>query len=111
MNIEKLTRKYFTLLNSKNLTELEEIYYPSITLKDWEGEYNTKDDVLRLNEHLFTLNLDFQILDIEVIQNTSYVLFNLINGNQKLKVLDVIQWVPIYPNEGKIHSIRAFKVV
>jgi hypothetical protein len=103
------TKKYITLLNSKDLVGLDEMYYPYCTLKDWTWECPNKESVLELNRKMFEGPLlDFGILDIDIVGNIVYCILWIGNGEERMKVLDCIHWIDVYPDTPKITHIRAF---
>jgi hypothetical protein len=109
--LTEYTQKYISLLNAKDIDGLSDMYYSYSTLKDWSLECGNKESILELNKKMFSEGtLDFQILDIDIIGNVTYCIMWIWDGNTKIKVLDCIHWIDIYPDTPKIVHIRAFKL-
>jgi hypothetical protein len=105
------TKKYITLLNSKDLTGLDEMYYSYCTLKDWNVECPSKEAVLELNRKMFEgSTLDVSILDMDIVGNIVYCILWIGSGEERIKVLDCIHWIDVYPDGPRITDIRAFKL-
>ena len=84
------TAKYFELFNEKNIQGLGSIYHQNVRLKDWEGEWIGRENVLNANSQLFGLTFDLRVLHTDIIGNKSYNKITINIGETLLDVMDVI---------------------
>ena len=101
------SKKYFESFSNKNLDELKEMYDDNIILKDWNGVWEGKKEVLIMNNNLFQdiKSLKVNIKQIHQILNRTYCHIDIEIDNTKLDVIDVIDWTENF----KISKIEAFK--
>ena len=99
-------KKYLELFSNKNLDKLEEMYDDNIILKDWNGVWKGKKEVLNMNNNLFqdAKSLQVNIKQIHQTENRTYCHIDIKVNDDKLDVLDVIDWNENY----KISKIEAF---
>jgi len=104
-DLKEKTKRYFELFASKNVKGLEnEIYADNIFLRDWNGEWRGKQAVLEMNENLFVNEFQIDNIQINQVDTTTIVQFDLHIADTILKVVDIIDW-----NEnGKIERILAY---
>jgi hypothetical protein len=98
------TAKYFELFNNKDVKGLGSIYHQNVRLKDWEGEWNGRENVLNTNSELFKLNFDLRVQHTDIIGNKSYNKITIQIGETILNVMDVITF-----DNFNIIDITAYK--
>jgi hypothetical protein len=98
------TAKYFELFNHKDIKGLGSIYHQNVRLKDWEGEWNGRENVLNTNSELFKLNFDLRVQHTDIIGNKSYNKITIQIGETILNVMDVITF-----DNFNIIDITAYK--
>lgn len=103
-NIIKLTEQYFKCFIEKDIKGLRELYDENVTLKDWDVQSVGIENMIRSNTSLFLLNYNLVINKISVSENVSFNSITIDFGNEKIEVLDVIEF-----NNDKIVSVRAYK--
>ena len=84
------TSKYFDLFNQKNIKGLGSLYSQDVRLKDWEGEWIGRENVLNANSQLFELHFDLRFIHTDIIGNKSYNKITIQIGETLLDVMDVI---------------------
>lgn len=84
------TSKYFELFNQKNIQEIGSLYHQNVRLKDWEGEWVGRENVLNTNSALFELDFDLRVIHTDIICNKSYNKLTIKIGEDLLDVMDVI---------------------
>jgi len=105
--LEQLSRDYVTLFGLENVEQLKTLYADTISLIDWTGQWDGKENVLAANRSFFDTNT-FTITLLET--NTSgQKTFNRIridiDGGETLDVMDVIT----FDSDNKIFEIKAYK--
>lgn len=84
------TSKYFDLFNQKDIKGLGSLYSEDVRLKDWEGEWIGRENVLNANSQLFGLKFDLRVIHTDIINNKSYNKITIQIGETILDVMDVI---------------------
>lgn len=84
------TSKYFDLFNQKDIKGLGSLYSENVRLKDWEGEWIGRENVLNTNSQLFGLHFDLRVIHTDIIGNKSYNKITIQIGETILDVMDVI---------------------
>ena len=84
------TSKYFDLFNQKDIKGLGSLYSENVRLKDWEGEWVGRENVLNTNSQLFGLHFDLRVIHTDIINNKSYNKITIQIGETILDVMDVI---------------------
>ena len=84
------TSRYFDLFNQKDIKGLGSLYHQDVRLKDWEGEWNGRENVLNTNSELFKLNFDLRVQHTDIIGNKSYNKITIQIGDDLIHVMDVI---------------------
>jgi len=107
INLKDLAIQYFLTFSSKNLTNLMTLFTDNPTLRDWNGLAEGRTDVESANKNIFD-NVDtITVTPLSLHEDGNTVAAEievLINGTEKLLVVDVITF------EGdRIASIRAYK--
>lgn len=102
--------KYFEVFSDKNIDKLSEMFSDDVELKDWNIFASGKKNVVDANRDIFDSVNSIHVTPIQFYSNseTSYAvqIFILVNGKEKLDVIDVIE----FNNAGLIESINAFKL-
>lgn len=108
---ESTVMSYFKYFQEGNMEELSKLYHDDIHLVDWNGEWNGKEDVLKMNKELFESDLwRYRVIVTDVEQpefmdSRLYCKIAITIGNDVLKILDVID----LSTNGKIIKIEAYK--
>jgi len=106
-SLEQLSRDYVSFFGMENVEQLKNLYADTVSLIDWTGQWDGKDNVLSANRTFFDSNT-FTITLLET--NTSGTkTFNRIridiDGGDTLDVMDVIT----FDSDNKIFEIKAYK--
>jgi hypothetical protein len=109
MDLQTLTRGYFSAFENKNLEALKETYSDDVVLKDWDIECHGIDEMLSANGSLFNNVDNIHVAVIRccvdnVLQTTTAEICITLDGEEIL-VADIIT----FNQDGKIKSIRAYK--
>jgi len=106
MDFKKLAHKYFEFFSLGDLESLLKIYDKNISLTDWNGQWVGSKKVLNINKLLFEdYSPKVEVKEIKEVGNRVYCLIEIKVGEEKLKIMDVID----FNNHGKIIKIEAFK--
>ena len=103
MSTKEIAKKYFEFFNNTDVIGLNEIYDDKIELIDWNGKWNGKSNVLKMNQSLFDNSILIKLIEISEIGNRAYCKIAIEIGDEKLKVMDVID-----TNDEKIIKIEAY---
>ena len=103
MSTKEIAKKYFEFFNNADVIGLNEIYDDKIELIDWNGKWNGKSNVLKMNQSLFDNSILIKLIEISEIGNRAYCKIAVEIGDEKLKVMDVID-----TNDEKIVKIEAY---
>ena len=103
MSTKEIAKKYFEFFNNADVIGLNEIYDDKIELIDWNGKWNGKSNVLKMNQSLFDNSILIKLIEISEIGNRAYCKIAIEIGDEKLKVMDVID-----TNDEKIIKIEAY---
>ena len=100
--------EYFQRFSNKDLSGLKKDFSEDIYLRDWEIEQKGIDGVINVIKIIFNNNESIEIKPINFIAEGNQVSAEieiLINGIDKLRVVDVIR----FNDQSKIVSITAYK--
>lgn len=105
--LEQLSNYYITFFGLENVEQLKSLYADTVSLIDWTGQWDGKENVLAENRRFFDSN-QFIITLLET--NTSgRKTFNRIRlqieGGDTLDIMDVIT----FDSDDKIFEIKAYK--
>tara|TARA_B100001939_G_scaffold291187_1_gene262907 strand:+ start:189 stop:506 length:318 start_codon:yes stop_codon:yes gene_type:complete len=103
MTTKEIAKKYFEFFNNADIKGLNEIYDDKIELIDWNGRWKGKSDVLKMNQSLFDNSILIKLIEVSEIGNRVYCKIDIEIGDEKLKVMDVID-----TNDEKIIKIEAY---
>lgn len=99
---------YLKAWSEKDLESLSDMIADNITLTDWEGSIQGRNQVIAFNQLVFK-NIGHTRVDIERIaigQDTVIVeIVITINNSQIIHVVDVLE----FDDDNKIKRIRAYK--
>ena len=101
-------KHYFKVFSEKNLKELSKLFATDIVLRDWDNFSTGKTNVLLTNKKIFDNIKTIKVIPQSIYENKNVVIAELeilINGNEKILVVDIIS----FDDFGKICSIKAFK--
>lgn len=112
MKIKEKALLYFKLFEEGNDIGLSEIYDEKIQLIDWNGKWESKSEVLKMNQELFEgSKISVKVEDIQIgisnagfPSNRVYCKIHIQVNDVNLKVMDVID----FTEEGKIYKIEAY---
>ena len=112
MKIKEKALLYFKLFEEGNDIGLSEIYDEKIQLIDWNGKWESKSEVLKMNQELFEdSKISVNVEDIQIGMsharfplNRVYCKIHIQVNDVNLKVMDVID----FTEEGKIYKIEAY---
>ena len=107
-NIKDAALSYFKTFSEKNINGLSEMFDDNVTLRDWNKNYQGIKSVLEENLNIFQNVKTINAIPLNIISENNFVVAELkiiINGNEELKVVDMIE----FNKKGKIISIKAFK--
>ena len=107
-NIKDTAVSYFKTFSEKNINGLREMFDDNVTLRDWNKNYQGIKSVLEENLNIFQNVKTINAIPLNIISENNFVVAELkiiINGNEELKVVDMIE----FNKKGKIISIKAFK--
>lgn len=112
MKIKEKALEYFKLFEEGNDIGLSEIYHENIHLIDWNGEWKSKSEVLRMNRELFEdSTISVYVEDVQVGMSPAgfpsdrvYCKIKIKVNDDTLKVMDVID----FDEERKIIKIEAY---
>lgn len=90
MSTKEIVKKYFEFFNNADIKGLSEIYDDKIELIDWNGKWKGKSDVLKMNQSLFDNSILIKLIEVSEIENRAYCKIDVEIGDEKLKVMDVI---------------------
>ena len=106
-DLKQLASNYFETFSSKDLDGLAKLFTDDPSLRDWTGLAEGKTNVSTANKNIFDSVETITVTPTALYQDGNTVsaeLDILINGTEKLLVVDVITF------EGdKIASVRAYK--
>jgi hypothetical protein len=99
------TLNYFNLWKNKDIDNLINLFSDDIVLKDWNGKWESKSNVIEVNKNIFLNDIKLKVLLIDVCLNTSYCTLEIIVNGETISVLDVIE----FNEENLICKITAYK--
>jgi hypothetical protein len=106
-DLKQLAINYFETFSRKDLDGLAKLFTDNPSLRDWTGLAEGKANVSTANKNIFDSVETITVTPTALYQDSNTVsaeLDILINGTEKLLVVDVITF------EGdKISSVRAYK--
>jgi uncharacterized FAD-dependent dehydrogenase len=113
MKVKENALEYFKLFEEGNDIGLSEIYDEKIVLIDWNGKWESKSEVIKMNQELFEgSKISVNVEDIQVGMSPAgfpsdrvYCKIHIQVNDVNLKVMDVID----FNEEGKIIKIEAYK--
>lgn len=110
MDLVKLSTNYFTVWNSHNIENLKNIFSEDCSLRDWNINVSSINNVLSANQKIFddVPDIKVEIISQHLSESTNTVAAEIIvhlNEKEKLKVVDVIT----FNQFGLISSIRAYQ--
>ena len=98
---------YFQMFENENMEQLKNLYADTVSLIDWNGQWDGKDNVLAENRRFFDEN-DFTVtrLETDVVGQKTFNRIRLqIHGGETLDIMDVIT----FDSDNKIFEIKAYK--
>ena len=107
-NIKDTALTYFKTFSEKNINGLREMFDENVTLRDWDIDEQGIESVLKANLNIFQSVRTIDAIPQNIISENNFVFAELkiiINGNEELKVVDMIE----FNKKGKIIAIKAFK--
>lgn len=107
---ENLLINYFNFFSKKDLQGLKNMFSDDITLIDWEILESGIENVTKANENIFNSINTIEVTLLNVYKEDNQNNFSceieiIINGNELLKVIDVI----CFDKNDKINLISAYK--
>ena len=105
--LAQLSRDYITLFGLENVEQLKTLYADTISLIDWTGQWDGKENVLAANRSFFDANtFTITLLETDTCGKKTYNRIRLaIEGGETLDIMDVIT----FDTEDKIFEIKAYK--
>ena len=107
MSLKTLAEQYFETFSRKDLDGLAGMFSDTAELRDWTGAASGKSDVLAANKNIFDSVDTITVTPTALYEDGNTVAAEievLINGEEKLLVVDVITF-----DNGKITAVRAYK--
>ena len=107
MSLKTLAEQYFATFSRKDLDGLAGMFSDSAELRDWTGDAVGKTDVLAANKNIFDSVETITVTPLALYEDGNTVAAEievLINGEEKLLVVDVITFEGV-----KITAVRAYK--
>lgn len=98
---------YFQMFENENMEQLKNLYADTVSLIDWNGQWDGKQNVLQANREFFDAN-DFTVIrqETDVCGNKTFNRIQIqIHGGETLDVMDVIT----FDSDNKIFEIKAYK--
>lgn len=110
MDLVKLSTNYFKIWNSHNIEKLKNIFSEDCSLRDWNINVSSRNNVLSANQNIFddVPDIKVEIISQHLSESTNTVVAEIIvhlNEKEKLKVVDIITFNQV----GLISSIRAYQ--
>ena len=102
--LKRYAVEYFKKFRDKDLGGLSDLYADNIILKDWNGMWAGKEDVLNINADFFNCDFTIKINSIDVSIPRANINFDLTIGDTTTNVDDSI----FFNNEYKITNITAY---
>lgn len=108
-SILNLAKAYFASWNRHNIQELRNLFASNISLQDWDTHSINIENVLKLNENIFTdhPNINAEILNLNFLNEMKVVaeLKIFVDDENIIDVIDVIT----FDERRKITNIKAYK--
>lgn len=98
---------YFQSFENENIEQLKNLYADTVSLIDWDGQWDGKSNVIARNRSFFDDN-DFTVIrrETDVVGQKTYNRIELqIQGGDTLDIMDVIT----FDSDNKIFEIKAYK--
>jgi len=106
-SLEQLSRYYITFFGLENVEQIKNLYSDTVSLIDWNGEWDGKDNVLLENRRFFDENTF--IITLLESATSSRKTFNRvrlqIEGGDTLDIM----YVFTFDSDDKIFEIKGYK--
>jgi|SRR3989338_4021789 len=107
-DLKGAAREYFKLFSEKNSDRIRDMLDLRSSLIDWEIDVQGRDNIIEAVKAVFGSVDQIFVDPLHLYREGNIVIGDLlitINGKDKIKVIDVLEFSP----QGKIKSINAYK--
>lgn len=108
MDCKNFALQYFVTFSNQDIANLEKMFHPKVTLRDWDISATGIKEVVKANKKIFDSVDTIKVTPLSLYQQDTTVIAEihiLVDSTEQLLVTDIID----FNDDGQIINIRAYK--